>query len=76
MAGCGLRHTSRVGSRTLEVALAQPPDKLDPTFAGTQGGRTVFTAMCQKLYDLNSSDKVVPQLAAALPRISDHGLTY
>jgi peptide/nickel transport system substrate-binding protein len=76
VAGCGLRHTSRVGSRTLEVALAQPPDKLDPTFAGTQGGRTVFTAMCQKLYDLNSSDKVVPQLAAALPRISDHGLTY
>jgi len=76
LAGCSLRHASRAGSTTLQVALSLAPDKLDPTFAGTACGRTIFTAMCQKLYDLNSKDVVVPQLAAGLPRITDHGLTY
>ena len=36
----------------------------------------VFLHMCEKLYDLNSKLQIVPQLAAALPRISKDKLTY
>ncbi|MEU0597158.1 ABC transporter substrate-binding protein [Streptomyces sp. NPDC006393] len=60
---------------TLTVALKSEPDKLDPTLAETLVGRTVFAAMCEKLYDIDRSGKIVPQLASALPRTSDGGRT-
>jgi peptide/nickel transport system substrate-binding protein len=59
-----------------QVALAEAPDLLDPTLAGTFVGRTVFANMCEKLFDVNAKLQIVPQLAAAMPRISDHGRTY
>src|SRR5947209_2949061 len=58
---------------TLRVALAAEPDKLDPTLARTLVGRTVFNAICEKLYDVNEKLEVVPQLAAALPDFSADG---
>jgi len=60
---------------TLRVALAAEPDKLDPTLARTLVGRTVFNAICEKLYDVDSKLTVVPQLAAALPEFSADGMT-
>lgn len=60
---------------TLTVALADDPDVLDPTLARTLVGRIVFTSMCEKLYDINNSLQVVPQLATALPTISADGKT-
>jgi len=60
---------------TLKVALAAEPDKLDPTLARTLVGRTVFNAICEKLYDVDSKLVIVPQLAAALPEFSADGLT-
>jgi peptide/nickel transport system substrate-binding protein len=60
---------------TLRVALSAEPDKLDPTLARTLVGRTVFNAMCEKLYDVDSKLAIVPQLAAALPEFSADGLT-
>ncbi|MFI9028398.1 ABC transporter substrate-binding protein [Streptomyces sp. NPDC053560] len=60
---------------TLTVALKSDPDKLDPTLAQTLVGRTVFAGMCEKLYDTDRAGKVVPQLAAALPKTSDGGRT-
>ncbi|MER7792361.1 ABC transporter substrate-binding protein [Streptomyces sp. NPDC097640] len=60
---------------TLTVALKSDPDKLDPTLASTAVGRTVFSAMCEKLYDVDQDNKIVPQLAAALPKTTDHGRT-
>ncbi|WP_235215216.1 ABC transporter substrate-binding protein [Phaeacidiphilus oryzae] len=59
----------------LTVALQSDPDKLDPTLANTLVSRTVFAAMCQKLYDIDASDRIVPQLAAALPTTSADGRT-
>jgi peptide/nickel transport system substrate-binding protein len=59
----------------LRVALAAEPDLLDPTLARTLVGRTVFNAMCEKLYDVDEKLTVVPQLAAALPEISADGKT-
>jgi peptide/nickel transport system substrate-binding protein len=60
---------------TLTVALAEDPDRLDPTLARTFVGRIVFANMCEKLYDVNNRLAVVPQLASALPTFSRDGLT-
>ena len=60
---------------TLTVALSADPDKLDPTLSRSLYSRYVFHTMCEKLYDLSSDAKVVPQLATALPTISADGLS-
>jgi len=59
----------------LRVALANEPDLLDPTLARTLVGRTVFNAICEKLYDLDAKLNIVPQLASAAPEISADGKT-
>lgn len=59
----------------LVMALAAEPDALDPTTSRSLYSRYVFNAMCEKLYDLDSSTKVVPQLASELPAVSPDGLT-
>ncbi len=59
----------------LRVALSAEPDKLDPTLARTLVGRTVFNAICEKLYDVDEKLALVPQLAAELPQFSTDGLT-
>ncbi|MQA03741.1 MAG: ABC transporter substrate-binding protein [Streptosporangiales bacterium] len=61
---------------TVTVALAEAPDKLDPTVASTFVGRIVFANMCEKLYDVNEDLELVPQLAADMPEISEDGKTY
>ncbi|MGW5649479.1 ABC transporter substrate-binding protein [Saccharopolyspora sp. NPDC003752] len=55
------------------IALDQEPDKLDPTLASTLASRQIFSSMCEKLYDVDESVRLVPQLAAALPQISADG---
>lgn len=60
---------------TLTVALDAEPDMLDPSLGRSLVGRQVFHAMCEKLYDLDQSVKLVPQLAAELPQTSADGLT-
>src|SRR6476646_4066220 len=59
----------------LRVALSAEPDKLDPTLARTLVGRTIFNAICEKLYDVDQKLTIVPQLAAALPEYSADGLS-
>ena len=59
----------------LTVALSADPDLLDPTQSRSLYTRYVFTNMCEKLYDLDQQTKIVPQLASALPTISDDGKT-
>jgi peptide/nickel transport system substrate-binding protein len=61
--------------KTLTVGLAEDPDALDPTLARTFVGRMVFLSMCEKLYDVNKSLEIVPQLAARMPRVSRDGKT-
>lgn len=60
---------------TLTVGIKSEPDKLDPTVSSTLVARTVFAAMCQKLYDVNADNQIVPQLATALPTTSADGRT-
>ncbi|MEK7715882.1 MAG: ABC transporter substrate-binding protein, partial [candidate division NC10 bacterium] len=61
--------------KTLVVALNQDPDILDPTLARTYVGRIVFSQMCEKLYEIDESLRISPQLAADMPAISDGGRT-
>jgi peptide/nickel transport system substrate-binding protein len=60
---------------TLRVALASEPDALDPTLARTLVGRTVFNAICEKLYDVDQNLTIVPQLASALPDFAADGMS-
>jgi peptide/nickel transport system substrate-binding protein len=48
---------------TLRVGLAEDPDVLDPTMARTYVGRIVFSAFCDKLFDIDEKLNIVPQLA-------------
>jgi len=50
---------------TLRVGLAEDPDVLDPTLARTFVGRIVFSAVCDKLVDIDENLKIVPQLATS-----------
>ena len=48
---------------TLRIGLAEDPDVLDPTLARTYVGRIVFSALCDKLFDIDENLNIVPQLA-------------
>jgi peptide/nickel transport system substrate-binding protein len=50
-------------AQTLRFGLANDPDALDPTLSRLVTGRSVLTAMCDKLFDLGPDAKIVPQLA-------------
>jgi peptide/nickel transport system substrate-binding protein len=52
-------------AQTLRIGLAEDPDVLDPTLARTFVGRIVFSAMCDKLFDIDDKLAIVPQLATA-----------
>lgn len=61
--------------KQLVVALNQDPDILDPTLSRTYVGRIVFAQICEKLYEIDEKLNIFPQLAAALPAVSDGGKT-
>jgi peptide/nickel transport system substrate-binding protein len=49
----------------LRIGQQEEPDQLDPARGGTFGGRFAFTAMCDKLWDLQPDLSFRPQLATA-----------
>jgi peptide/nickel transport system substrate-binding protein len=50
-------------AQTLRVGLAEDPDVLDPSLARTFVGRIVFSALCDKLFEVDEKLNIVPQLA-------------
>jgi len=68
----GVAHAQK---KTLTIALNQDPDALDPTLSRTYVGRIVFAQICEKLYEIDEKLNIAPQLAAALPAVSDGGKT-
>lgn len=60
---------------SLVLALAEDPDALDPSLARTLVSREVFVNMCEKLYDVDADLNLIPQLASALPEVSEDGKT-
>lgn len=59
---------------TLRVGLESDPDALDPDRSRTFVGRIVFTALCDKLFDITPDLEIIPQLATGFTT-SDDGLT-
>ncbi len=59
-------------AQTLRVGLAEDPDVLDPTLARTFVGRLVFTALCDKLFDIDDKLAIVPQLATGYEWSADN----
>src|SRR5882672_5243499 len=70
-----LADVAHAQKKTLVVALFQDPDLLDPTLARTYVGRIVFSQICEKLYEIDESLRITPQLAADMPALSDGGRT-
>ena len=55
--------SSAAAQGNLRIGLAEDPDNLDPTTAGSYVGRIVLAAMCDKLFDIDANLNIVPQLA-------------
>ncbi|HUR88666.1 MAG TPA: ABC transporter substrate-binding protein [Ramlibacter sp.] len=53
------------GAQQLRIGLAEDPDVLDPSLARTFVGRIVFSALCDKLVDIDEKLTIVPQLATS-----------
>lgn len=51
-------------TQNFRVGLAEDPDVLDPTLARTFVGRLVFSALCDKLFEVDEKLNIVPQLAS------------
>ena len=60
-----------VSAQTLRVGLAEDPDVLDPSLARSFVGRVVFTALCDKLFDIDEKLAIQPQLATAFEWSAD-----
>src|SRR5687767_5530100 len=71
----GAPKTADAQKKQLVVALNQDPDILDPTLSRTYVGRIIFSQICEKLYEIDESLNISPQLAAGLPAVSDGGKT-
>ncbi len=56
---------------TLRIGLAEDPDVLDPSLARTYVGRLVFSAFCDKLFDIDDKLNIVPQLALSYETSGD-----
>src|SRR6202012_1660148 len=56
---------------TLRLWLAEDPDILDPPRARTYVGRIVFSAVCDKLFDIDDKLNIVPQLALSQETSAD-----
>ncbi|WP_396648738.1 ABC transporter substrate-binding protein [Mesorhizobium sp. IMUNJ 23232] len=60
--------------KALRIGLIEDVDTLDPTQGGTLGGRQVFSALCDKLFDLDEKAGVIGRLATS-HEVSADGLT-
>src|SRR6266436_4482655 len=56
---------------TLRIGLAVDPDILDPSLGRTYVGRIVFSAVCDKLFDIDEKLNIVPQLALSQETSAD-----
>src|ERR1700753_1489566 len=56
---------------TLRIGIAEDPDILDPTLSRTYVGRIVFSAVCDKLFDIDEKLNIVPQLALSYETSAD-----
>jgi peptide/nickel transport system substrate-binding protein len=80
LAGCGSGSSGKDGG-TMHASFGSFPDSLDPALAYTgEGSTAIYNTYIPLLTYAHASgaagSKVVPGLAAAMPKISDDGRTY
>ena len=56
---------------TLRIGVAEDPDMLDPSLGRTYVGRIVFSAFCDKLFDIDEKLNIVPQLGLSYETSAD-----
>src|ERR1700760_4372599 len=74
MAAAGVLFTlsaNAFAETTLRIGIAEDPDILDPTLSRTYVGRIVFSAICDKLFDIDEKLNIVPQLALSQETSAD-----
>ncbi len=79
VAGCGGEPPSRAGQKVYKVALDQTPTDLDPAHAATLYQNHLIVNLYDTLYSykyLARPYELKPRLAAAMPEVSEDGLTY
>ncbi|WP_128924463.1 ABC transporter substrate-binding protein [Bradyrhizobium guangxiense] len=59
----GTAQSQAQAETTLRIGIAEDPDILDPSIGRTYVGRIVFSAFCDKLFDIDEKLNIVPQLA-------------
>jgi peptide/nickel transport system substrate-binding protein len=69
----GLAGATPALSETLSIGISEDTDTLDPTQGRTFGGRQMFAALCDKLFDLNPQGGIVGELVTDWS-VSDNGL--
>ena len=65
-----------IAEGTIDVAIIGEPDTFDPMISTKDVVSIVTQHFVETLYTFDESWSVVPLLAAAMPQISDDGLTY
>jgi peptide/nickel transport system substrate-binding protein len=63
--------TNSQAQTTLRIGIAEDPDILDPSIGRTYVGRIVFSAFCDKLFDIDEKLNIVPQLALSYETSAD-----
>lgn len=63
-------------SKILNINLASEPDYLDPALNSSVDGGCLAVNSFAGLYTYNASGELVPQLATAMPEVSDDGCVY
>jgi peptide/nickel transport system substrate-binding protein len=66
-----LASTGLQAQTTLRIGIAEDPDVLDPSIGRTYVGRHVFSAFCDKLFDMDEKLNIVPQLALSYETSAD-----
>ena len=69
-------HAKNGGTLVVGLGFGGEPDALDPTSFVAFAGAEVFRTICERLYDTDAKDRVVPELAASLPVVSKDRRTY
>ena len=64
------QHAQAQGEATgLRIGMRDDPDILDPTLSRTYVGTLVMTAMCDKLFDFDAKQAIVPVLATGYDQV-------
>ena len=69
-------HATKEGAKTLSINLASEPDYLDPALNSSVDGGCLAVNSFAGLYTYDKDQKLIPDVAAEMPEVSEDGKTY